>query len=158
MTNPLRALIAKWRESTTEDDGNVQYALALDQCADELEAALAAQDNEPYDVMPIVSTEVMWKARAESAEKKLAALAAEPQKNGGLTTAEVEAIVDNAFSEAAEPPLTLECPCCGDDAWAGREGDEILDGTPLRCGCKGQISCDSENAPAANASDCDCGR
>lgn len=52
--------------------------------------------------------------------------------------------------------LTIECSCCGDDAWIGHEGDEILDGSPLACGCKGWISCDSETEPWVNAYDCDC--
>lgn len=40
---PLEALIAKWRESAQwESESNMQYAQALDQCADELAALLQA--------------------------------------------------------------------------------------------------------------------
>ena len=53
--------------------------------------------------------------------------------------------------------LTIECPCCGDDAWVGHEGDLIADGTPLLCGCAGHIGCDSENEPEAMVFDCECG-
>ena len=51
--------------------------------------------------------------------------------------------------------ISLECSCCGDDAWVGQKGDEILDGTKLICGCSGWISCDSETEPWVNAYDCD---
>jgi hypothetical protein len=40
---PLEALIAQWRESAQwESESNMQYAQALDQCADELAALLQA--------------------------------------------------------------------------------------------------------------------
>lgn len=51
--------------------------------------------------------------------------------------------------------VNVECPCCGEDAWVGEEG-VIFDGMPLRCGCKGHISCDSESEPFAVADDCRC--
>jgi hypothetical protein len=52
--------------------------------------------------------------------------------------------------------VSIECSCCGDDAWYGPADSEIADGTPLQCGCKGQISCDSETEPWVNADECDC--
>ena len=52
--------------------------------------------------------------------------------------------------------ISLECPCCGDDAWIGTEKDLIADGTLLICGCKGHISVDSESDPYVSTWDCDC--
>lgn len=60
----------------------------------------------------------------------------------------------------AGPLVTIECPCCGDDAWVGKDGDEILDGTPLICGCKGHImtGADDEEPYAWVNEECWCGR
>lgn len=58
--------------------------------------------------------------------------------------------------EDPRPWLIIECPCCGDDAWVGQEGDPIYDGEPLRCGCRGHISCDRESEPSVFVDDCLC--
>lgn len=52
--------------------------------------------------------------------------------------------------------LRIECPCCGDEAWIGQDGDMVEDGQPLLCGCQGHISCDSETEPYAVADNCRC--
>lgn len=47
-TGALRALIEQWRESAAvEERSNAQYAAALDQCADQLEAALVPREAAP---------------------------------------------------------------------------------------------------------------
>ena len=57
-----------------------------------------------------------------------------------------------------QPDLTIECPCCGDDACYGQDGELVTDGQPLMCGCKGHMSVDSESEPEAWVDDaCDCG-
>lgn len=38
--------------------------------------------------------------------------------------------------------MTLECPCCGDDACTG---DEFTDGQKLDCGCAGWVSVDEDD-------------
>ena len=46
----LETLAAKWRDAAVwehDDMGNTQSAQTFDQCADELEAALSAQEQEP---------------------------------------------------------------------------------------------------------------
>jgi hypothetical protein len=59
---PLEALIAKWRESAQwESESNMQYAQALDQCADELAALLQAAappapTAEPFHCMESITT------------------------------------------------------------------------------------------------------
>ncbi len=151
MTDTLRALIAKWRQKAAETRGLYEVGRelprltvpmfstdtinALRECADELEAALAAprpvltaaifdlaqttenkmtQANTRPQLRALVQ-DALWQAIALAD----AALAAEPQKNGGLTTSEIEAIVDNAFAEAAEGPD----PWAGPN-WVGKRLDE----------------------------------
>lgn len=53
---------------------------------------------------------------------------------------------------------SIECPCCGCEAWYGPYGGEVYDGQPLECGCKGHISVDSESEPDVFIDDCECGR
>lgn len=55
-----------------------------------------------------------------------------------------------------KPDWTMECPCCGDDAAFGVNGELVTDGQQLACGCKGWVSVDSESEPFVNAYDCDC--
>jgi hypothetical protein len=91
---------------------------------------------------------------------RLEAFADDYQTPYGAWTGEARELLREAAAAlrgAEDAPLIIECSCCGDDAWIGQKGDDIVDGTPLACGCKGWISCDSETEPyVSGTEDCDC--
>lgn len=55
-----------------------------------------------------------------------------------------------------QPPVYLECSCCGDDGAMSNAAGEFFDGQPLICGCPGHVCVEEDGDAWVNAGDEPC--